>query len=265
MNYAAINAKLKAMRARLLTPQDYEDISQMETAAEVMEWLKSTGIKTEVSTDLNASIERTLRHAVISAANSICLYIPDKAQRSYITAMASTADPANSVNPAGDNHQSRFHYYIAQWKQLARLDKANRTALRSILGAEIDLNNILWMYRLKRYHRIKGDSTYGYLVPIRYKLSKPMTQRMADSETPKALLEEIAQCPYATTIVFTHTKAEWGSPSHFTPEQQLSQAIDRCYQAAARRYPNTLAPALAYLHRKKLEEQRIIAAVTPKL
>ncbi|MCL2572010.1 MAG: V-type ATPase subunit [Defluviitaleaceae bacterium] len=166
------------------------------------------------------------KESTSQSAAALCLYITDKTLREFITAIA-------------NKDVSEFHYYINQWKRLSRLDKKNQVALRGALGAEIDMNNILWMYRLKKYHRIKGDATYGYLVPIRYKLSPEMTQKMAHAESPAALLDEIAGSPYARDIDFAKPALE----------QQLSKAIEKRYQAAARRYPESLAPVLAYLHK----------------
>jgi len=168
------------------------------------------------------------RESVFQSAATLCLYITDKNQREFVTAMA-------------NKDENEFHYFINQWKRLSHLDKKNRAALRGALGAEIDMNNILWMYRLKKYHRIKGDATYGYLVPIRYKLSTEMTQKMAHAESPGLFLDEVAVSPYAKDIDFAKP----------APEQQLAKAIEKRYQAAARRYPNSLATALAYLHKLK--------------
>jgi len=164
---------------------------------------------------------------ISEAVNRICLYIPDRDLRNFI----------KRVTTSGGG----IAYYTAMWKALARLDKANQQAIRGILGAEIDLTNILWMYRLKRYHGIKGDATYGYLIPIRYRLSREATMRMAECETPRALLEEIAKSPYAGEINFSIRKT--------TPEQQLAAVILKRYKTAAKRYPNTLVPILAYLNR----------------
>jgi len=163
------------------------------------------------------------------AVSSICLYIPDKDLRNYVKA----------------HMGSGINYYLTRWKVLARLGRANRQALRGILGAEIDLTNIIWMYRLKRYRGIRGDSTYGYLIPIRYRLSRAATQRMAECENTKALLEEISKSPYARDIDFSDKKA--------TPEQQLISVINKRYKNAARRHPNTLVPVLAYLYGRQAQ------------
>ena len=201
MKYDAVNAKIKAMSAKL------PDSMPM---------------------DIDALKEDAIR---------ICRYIPDKNLRGFITQLA--APPEKDI-----------HYYIAQWKRLTKLDRANRHVLRGILGAEIDITNILWMYRLKKYRRIYGNATYGYLIPIRHRLTRAATQRMADCETAKALREEIAACPYAKDISFTAQKGQSDNKEskRLTPEQQLAHAISKRCQTAAKRYPNSLAPAVSYIY-----------------
>ena len=252
MTYAAVNAKLCAMGSRLLKPQDYEAISQMELPEDIMEWLKHTPDYSD--SGLHKLIEAP-GQLITEAAADICRYIADKPQRDYITAMAASAFA-----------EGQLHYYTAQWKSLSRLDKSNRAALRSTLGAEIDLKNILSMYRLKRYHRVIGDSTYGHLIPIRYRISHEATRRMADCTTPKALLDEVARCPYASDFAYIKAETsgqteEISSRSKPTPEQILATAIERRYQLAARRFASSLAPTVAYLYKKKQEVQNLVAAM----
>jgi len=173
--------------------------------------------------------------AILQSATNICRFIHTKPQRDFVMAMAQAA------------HDKNLHVYIIHWKRLSQLDKHNHIVIKSILGAEIDLNNILWMYRLKRYHCVKGDATFGHLIPIRYMLSRKATRRMADCVTPKALLDEVASSPYALDFKSLADKGfeiQAGGP---TPEQMLEKTILHRYQAAARRFPNSLAPALAYL------------------
>jgi len=219
MNYAAVNAKVRAMSARLIKPQDYESaIAEMESEAH-------------------------LRQDIFLTAVSICRYIPIKAHKSYVMA---EAKPAEDL----------IAYYMAQWKGLSQMNKPNHTALKGIVGAEIDLTNILWIYRLKHYHRVTGSGTYGYLIPIRYKLSHAKTQRMAEAGNLKALFDEVSDSPYGMDYIRMLT-----NEGRVSPEQALVNIIDAKYQSAARRHPNTLAPTLAYLHRKKLEVNGLIAAM----
>ncbi|MCL1842848.1 MAG: V-type ATPase subunit [Defluviitaleaceae bacterium] len=63
------------------------------------------------------------------------------------------------------------------WPRLSSLDK--REPMRRVLGTEIDLRNILWMYRLKFFHQVDGDAVYAFLAPIRYRLTREETAVLA--------------------------------------------------------------------------------------
>ena len=218
MNYSALNAKIKAMSARLLTAHDYNQLSQL-TPDEILARL-----------DVKPS---DMGQALKTAADNICRFIPDKTQREYVQAAATNLQTGS------------IRYYTAQWKRLSKMNTPNQAALRPALGAEIDLTNILWMYRLKRYHRIKGDETYGYLIPIRHRLSRETTQQLAQCPTAKSLLQALTHSNYAQSITTRH------------PEQSLTNAITKRHKLSALRHPNTLAPTMAYIYMKRLEIQKI--------
>jgi len=219
MNYAAVNAKIKAMEARapeIKIPEiNAPEIKAMEARTPEAKGLEANGPD------------------ISDVAANICRYIQARPCRDYIAAMAS---PDRDIN-----------YYLSQWKRVAKLDKQSKVALKHILGTEIDITNILWMYRLKKYHRVKGNDTYGHLIPIRYRLTQAQTQHMADASNPQTLLEAIAQSPYSTDIDFTG--ATQLPPKQLSPEQQLFHAINKHYRRAVRRYPGTLATTAAYLYR----------------
>ena len=234
MSYAAANAKVKAMAAKAI---------QMEMSLDAGQPASLGYPATGNLEDTELSIEEKQR-LLNDAVTSICRYIQDKPLRDYINAIAATDKDIN--------------FYLAQWKRAAKLGTQNKTALKHILGTEIDITNIIWMYRLKKYHRIKGSATYGYLIPIRHRLSNDATRHMAEAATIKALLEVVAQSPYGMAVQFTRVQSDWHGqntqPSYkrLSPEGQLVNAISKHYQAAARRYPNSIAPVVAYLHRLKI-------------
>ena len=71
-----------------------------------------------------------------------------------------------------------LQYYLSLWRGTKQLENPHRTAMQRVLGTEIDLQNILWAYRLKKYYGIFGDATYGFLVPVRHRLPQDVFSRM---------------------------------------------------------------------------------------
>ena len=127
--------------------------------------------------------------------------------------------------------------YISLWRRLRYGCIADRRALLPLIGAEIDLRNIVWMYRLKEYYGVFGGVTYGRLIPIRYRLTEETMRKMADAKDCKALLAVVSQGPYAEVF-----------PSFIKPERSLYHALAALYGKQARIHPDSLAPVCACLH-----------------
>jgi hypothetical protein len=127
--------------------------------------------------------------------------------------------------------------YLLLWKKLNRLDKKNRRVLHPLIGTEIDLRNMIWMYRLKRFYNVAGDATYGRLIPIRYRLTEALTREMVDSKDEKNLHNRVALSPYAAVF-----------PSFERPERLMYRALSALYKKAARYHPHSLAAVCAFLY-----------------
>ena len=69
----------------------------------------------------------------------------------------------------GKNDKS-IEYYLQLWRAIKRLDPTTQKVIRRIVGTEIDLQNILWVYRLKKFYQLHGERVYSYLVPVRYRV-----------------------------------------------------------------------------------------------
>ncbi|MCL2190144.1 MAG: V-type ATPase subunit [Defluviitaleaceae bacterium] len=121
-------------------------------------------------------------------------------------------------------------HFMHVWARLHRLDRANRNALIPAMGAEIDLTNIVWMYRLKKFYGVTGSEVFGRLIPVRYRLSEGEMRTIAqakDVEVPSM---------YASVL------------QDFTqPEQKIRREIARLYKKQARLHPQSLANVCALL------------------
>ena len=120
----------------------------------------------------------------------------------------------------------------------------NRQALRYIKGTEIDLQNILRIYRLKRYY--PEEEVFAHLIPVCYKLSKAMIKQMAESPGAAEFIVAVKHSPYA------HISFE-------NIELSIAQEMRRVNSRATKRYPRSVAGLMAYLFTKKLEMRNLTA------
>lgn len=63
------------------------------------------------------------------------------------------------------------YYYKTLWKETFKfLDKSSELA--DMFGKKVDLLNILWVYRCKKYFNLSNEMVYTHIIPINYKMTK---------------------------------------------------------------------------------------------
>ena len=140
-------------------------------------------------------------------------------------------------------------YYLRLWKlQKKYLEKVSQKAMMQINGTEIDLRNILWVYRLKNYYQMEDNAIYANLIPIQYRLRKEQLARMVEARDPDTLWSEIKASPYGGDF------AEEASIEH-----NYYIAMDKAYKRSQTQNPHSLAYAIGYIHAKEIEIKNIIS------
>jgi len=128
--------------------------------------------------------------------------------------------------------------YIRLWQRARQLKGTDARVAQRILGTEIDLRNIVWLYRLIKYRGITGARAFGRLIPVRWRLSLACWQRMANASDEAALLSALVDSTYAN-IFASFTK----------PERALDAAVAHVCRVEAKRHPQSIAALCNFLLR----------------
>lgn len=144
-------------------------------------------------------------------------------------------------------------YFISTWKQISRMsDATGRKILTETIGSQIDLLNIQWIYRSKRYYRMSSADIYALIIPVHYKLKKDTMSAMVEA----ASLEEVAE------ILQTTYYAKHFEEATITALEQMYRSIlKKLYEASARKYPYSIACISTYLYHKEHEATRLISVL----
>ncbi len=141
--------------------------------------------------------------------------------------------------------QLDIFYYKLAWKQKEKLKDAKMRAIYTqILGTEIDWQNIMWIYRSKRFYNRKQTDIYADMIPISHRLKKSELKALLESETMEGFLEILGKTAY-----FTGKDAAVSIGDEIT----FSRVMENIYQKMCRKYPMSIAPVLKYLYDKEHE------------
>ncbi|MDR1559454.1 MAG: V-type ATPase subunit [Clostridiales bacterium] len=145
--------------------------------------------------------------------------------------------------------QLDLYYYMNLWKrQRQYLDTKNRRLMERISGSEIDLRNIMWVYRLKKYYNLDNSRIYAYLIPISYRLPRARLMRMVQCPSVDALIAEIESSPYGA--VFDDFSGL---------ERSYYKRMSKMYSFASMTSTQSLAYTTGFVYLKELELKNLIS------
>lgn len=140
-------------------------------------------------------------------------------------------------------------YYCMAWKKKDKLtDEKTKRILTQILGTEIDWQNIMCIYRSKRFYGRKWEEIYADMIPITYRLKKDDVKAMLDAENAEAFVRILSRTTYFT---------EKDAVINLGDEVTFQRIMQKTYKQICRKYPMSLASSLYYLYEKENEIERL--------
>ncbi len=146
-------------------------------------------------------------------------------------------------------------YFTTMWKIKDKiLTGQEQEVIRHCFGSRLDLLNIQWIYRSKKYYMLPAADIYALLIPVRYKLRPEQIRQMAEAASLDEFFSVLSNTHYGRL-----PEAQWsGSPD---VEGMYRQILNRIYGNTGRRYPYTIAVMDSYLYAKEQEIHKIIATI----
>ena len=142
-----------------------------------------------------------------------------------------------------------LYFFTTLWKARKKmLKKEDLELYERDCGSQIDLLNMQWIYRSKKYYHLTDVETYALLLPIHYKVSSDSIKEMVEAETLEDFLALIQRTPYGRQYDFTQ---------NLSIEQMYSECLYRLYTIDRRRNPYSIATINTYLFLKEEELKRL--------
>lgn len=146
-------------------------------------------------------------------------------------------------------------YFKTMWTVKEKLLTGKELEIiRECFGSRLDLLNIQWIYRSKKYYKLPAADIYALLIPVRYKLRANQIQQMAEASSPEEFFSVLSGTHYGRL-----PDIQWDGPADV--EAIYHQILNRVYATTGRRHPYTIAVLDSYLYAKEREIRRIIATI----
>ena len=146
-----------------------------------------------------------------------------------------------------------LYYFTTIWKEQKKvLTKDDLEIFTRNYGSQIDLLNLQWIYRAKKYYNMKPADIYLLLIPIHYKLSTDLVKELVEApglDEFQALLEKTT---YARHYDFHQD---------LTIERMYAECLHYLYTVDLRRNPYSIAAVNSYLFLKEEELKKLTTAM----
>ncbi|MCX7715104.1 MAG: V-type ATPase subunit [Clostridia bacterium] len=141
-------------------------------------------------------------------------------------------------------------YYNRLWNIVEKYAlKKEKEMLEFYLGTIIDLLNILWIYRSKKYYQTPNEIIYTYLIPVRYKLLREDISRMVESENIDDIIKIVSKTRYKALF----DDVEKGIFIEINYKKVLYKTARKVFLMS----PGSVAAVFAYFHIKENEIENI--------
>ena len=146
-------------------------------------------------------------------------------------------------------------YFKGMWRIKDKyLPKNEQKIIAQCFGTRMDMLNLQWINRSKKFYKLGPGEIYAMLIPIQLHLTKKEIGRMVEAESLDALYSLIESSWYGRTgLVQLDDKQDL--------DRLASDIIDRIYLKTSRKDPYSIAILNSYLYFKEREIERIITTI----
>ncbi len=323
MAYSGLTTKVRAMQAKLLTQQDYENLANLGSVPEAIEYLKEKPAyaryveQMDVSLYHRGNIEKILYQSLFDDYTRIfrfagmeqkkflkiywkryeidlikyCLRIVfnhydtpfdieykkvffDKYSQISIDKLVTSRNVDELIDNLKDTEYYAplqrlrdsesttlfdydlaldLYYFSEMWRKNRRILKGEeRKMYVRDCGTKIDLLNIQWIYRAKKYYHMLPTDIYSLTIPIQYRISVEEFKNLVEAPTVEEFEKRLEESYYTRRYKNLDRK---------TLEGMYKECLERLYISDRRRNPYSIATVNTYLFMKEEEIYKLTTAL----
>lgn len=148
-------------------------------------------------------------------------------------------------------------YYYRLEDLVEDLSKTDQKMAKTILGVEIDIENIHWLIRLRKYYSLNMGEILDWVIPGGARITKESMRKLYVADGLSELAAMISPGPYAPLKELLEDKGQM-------LEQFLHEILNHQVKRAMAGFPFTIGTILGYLDLKQDETACLISLLYAK-
>lgn len=195
-----------------------------------------------------------LDFAKLSASADLTEFISNLEGTDYYPLLSCLSDTTDPTLFDYEMHLDLL-YFKTMWKSRGNhLSKKEKDTLAKCFGSKLDMLNIQWIYRSRKYYNLSPADIYSLLIPIQYHLKKEEIIKMAEAASLDEFFAALRDTFYGS-LELTDLNA---APNL---EALYEEVLDRIHRITSQQNPYSIATLNSYLYFKEAEIQKIITVI----
>lgn len=190
----------------------------------------------------------------LSGSENLSEFISNLAGSPYYDLLTHLSDTSEPTLFDYEMHLDLMHFKT-MWKiKNTFLNKEDQQTLTQCFGSRVDLLNIQWIYRSKKYYNLSPTEIYSLLIPIYYRLRKDEIIKMTETGNVDEFYSALQGTLYGTLGLSDLSQKP-------DLEELYEKVLNRIHRLTSQKHPYSVATPNSYLYFKELEIQKIITVI----
>lgn len=143
------------------------------------------------------------------------------------------------------------YYFTTFWHSICRKLKGVQAELfKKMIGTQIDMLNLMWIYRGKKYFDFKNEIIFTYLLPIRYRLTEDLMKQLVSTESVEKFVEMVRNTTCYDELFYEYDNGIF-------PEENYRNMYNKLSKNIFVNHSESMVAIYAYLNLKEVELNNI--------
>ena len=191
----------------------------------------------------------------VSASENLDEFIENMAGTSYYPIL-------NHLRESGDTDHFDYEmaldlfYFKKAWAMIKKtLPKSEQQSIYKFFGTKLDLLNLQWIYRTKRYYAASQETIQALLIPLRCNLRKDQLDKLIKTETIEDFYAELSTTWYGAKL----KKADLADK----PDLEILYrfVLNNLHRTGSKKDPYSMSILYSYLYFKEAELRKIVTII----